>query len=855
MSELTNALMAAAMTGDQQATAYIKNMENQNFAQFLQQMCVEFGTATRDERVRTLAGLNIKNSLDARNEQAALAMEQRWKGLPEQTRQSVKTMLVQILQDPIKQIRHTAALVIGKIAAIEIPAKAWPDLISTLDHNITKQTSNAGLRQSSLEALGYVCEEVPNELQPFSNQILSAIASGMDAKEQSPEIKHAATVCLANAIEFIKTNMESKQDRDTIFAMIFSVTASPSQDVRVAAYQCLVQIADSYYQHLAAYMGPIFQRTTEAIQSALQNKEVPEVAMQAIEFWSTVGDVELECMEEDYDLPQGEQPPCQGFIRQAVGMLTPVLLQALTQQNEDPEDDEWGVSLASATCIGLCAQVSGDAIVPHVLPFVQQNVGNSNWRFREAAILAFGCILDGPDKTKLTGIVRDAFGIILGYMKDPNPLVRDTAAWTIGRICSIIPDVVDAKLLPQLMDVLIAGVGETPKIASHVCWAIHELASAVDIGDESSTSPLSPYFQRLVAALLNATTRQDVKQHNLQVAVYEAINVLVSTAAPDTHKLIQELFPLVLQKLNETLKRRADSAEDREEINEIQALLSGTIQAIVTKLDQQVILPHADALMQVFLHVLKSKNSTVHEEALMAVGAVADKLGEHFIKYLEAVKEPVMQGLTNAQEHHVCSVAVHVTNDIASAVGVRFIPWSDEVMKTLLEHLQNASIERTVKAYMISCMGDIALAVGGWFERYMPYVTSMLKGATSIQLDPADSDNYDYLQLLRGSIVQAYSSILLGLSLEKKVSVFVAQNGLIESIINDLLLRIANDKDAEDKLIRGSNALIYDLANLVGPQVVPMLKKPHIEHIIKTGLQSKSPGTQRHAQAAQKALS
>ena len=72
--------------------------------------------------------------------------------------------------------------VIGKIASIEVPENQWPELIPQLDANIV-QKADVGLRQSSLEALGYVCEEVPKSLEASSGKILSAIASGMQEGE------------------------------------------------------------------------------------------------------------------------------------------------------------------------------------------------------------------------------------------------------------------------------------------------------------------------------------------------------------------------------------------------------------------------------------------------------------------------------------------------------------------------------------------------------------------------------------------------------------------------------------------------------------------------------------------------
>lgn len=89
----------------------MKQQESENFAQYIHQLCIELGSKDRSPAVRTLAGLQIKNAVDTRSEQAADLLHQRWKALPDQARTSVKGMLLQILHDEVKDVRKTAALV------------------------------------------------------------------------------------------------------------------------------------------------------------------------------------------------------------------------------------------------------------------------------------------------------------------------------------------------------------------------------------------------------------------------------------------------------------------------------------------------------------------------------------------------------------------------------------------------------------------------------------------------------------------------------------------------------------------------------------------------------------------------
>ena len=55
---------------------------------------------------------------------------------------------------------HSAAQCVAYIAATELPQNMWPDVIPTLVGNVTNMQATEALKESSLEALGYICEEL-----------------------------------------------------------------------------------------------------------------------------------------------------------------------------------------------------------------------------------------------------------------------------------------------------------------------------------------------------------------------------------------------------------------------------------------------------------------------------------------------------------------------------------------------------------------------------------------------------------------------------------------------------------------------------------------------------------------------
>lgn len=212
----------------------------------------------------------------------------------------------------------------------------------------------------------------------------------------------------------------------------------------------------------------------------------------------------------------GEQPEGESkhFAKIALPEIVPVLLQLLTKQEEDADDDEWNTSMASATCLNLLAMAVQDAIVPAVIPFIEANIKGEDWHFREAAVMSFGSILDGPDPSVLTPLVNQALPLLISMMSDNVTHVKDTTAWTLGRISDLLVTTIKTDVhLHPLITALVNGLGDSPRIIANCCWALKNLAEQLggsyydEDGNESQNGPLSPYYQGVADALMRVTER------------------------------------------------------------------------------------------------------------------------------------------------------------------------------------------------------------------------------------------------------------------------------------------------------------------------------------------------------------
>lgn len=760
------------------AETQLHQMQETNFAAFVISLAAEMVTDSKPAVTRQLAGLVLKNAVDAKEETRRRELQARWTATDANAKSNVRQTLLQCLKSTDQAVCHTAALVIPKIAVVDLPANQWPNLIQELLSNMNAPADSVapGTRQGTLEALGYVCEEMDTldqeVLQPEQvNLILTAVVAGMRPEEPEQGVRLAATTALTNAIAFAQHNFNNDQERNYIMQMVCQATTAGEERIRVAAFTCLHEIAAHYYEKLPPYMQEVYNITVRAIKS-----DTEEVGMQAIEFWCTLDELEADMIEE------GEDSENHHFIKAVAPHLVPVLLEELTKQEDQFEDENaWSKAMAAGVCLQLTARVVGDDIVPLVMPFVTSNIskntGPEDWHFREAATFTFGSILEGPSSRQLLEIAKQALPFLLQALKDPKPYVRDTTAWTVGRIFEFVHDdsggLITQDNLPGVVAVLMESLKDEPSIAVHVAAAIGYLAGGFS-GTPGGTSPLSPYFKDMLAALLQCGQRQgSVHNQKIQFAAFEAVGDLVRTASQDTLDTVAQLIPVFLQELANTFNMAPGSMEALEKQADTQGQLAGVLQVISQKLGEHdstkpMILQYGDQLMQGLLRVMGARGDTVHEDALLAVGSFTYACGRQFQKYMQAFHPFLMKALSNHKEWQVCMSAVGVVGDVCRNLEEDFLPWCDETMSVMVANLGSNDVHRSIKPAILGAFGDIALALGGHFEKYLDTVRRMLQQAMHLSIVQAQQslegdDFWEYNMELRNGILEAYSGIFQGL--------------------------------------------------------------------------------------------
>ena len=172
----------------------------------------------------------------------------------------------------------------------------------------------------------------------------------------------------------------------------------------------------------------------------------------------------------------------------------------------------------------------------------------------------------------------------------------------------------------------------------------------------------------------------------------------------------------------------------------------------------------------------------------------------------------------NLHNNEMCSIAVGTIGDISRAVNEALVPYCDTLMTALLENIQSPVLYRDVKPVIISCFGDIALAIGGAFEKYLAVVFQILNSAfqSTTQDIEGDYELEDYFLMLRESILEANVGITQGLKGSGKAY-----------LLNDYLVGIFamqqecfRDGDRTESISSTMVGLLGDLAESYPPGIL-----------------------------------
>lgn len=697
--------------------------------------------------------------------------------------------------------RLKAAEAVAQIVILDLPTNAWQGVISLLSNGVTESNTSMEYKEACLTALSEICVgSKPDDLTAFSFDVLFAIITGMDSPH--PNLQLVATKALSNAIQFSESNFNDNEQRASIMSLVGKMMANERDDVRLAAYSCAVNIAIAFYSHLSSHMNQgLYTATLQAIQSDPSE----QVVMQAIEFWSSICEEESNIYIDNEAAAESgaEIIECHNFIQGAVGDLAPLLFASLQRGDVDPEMEESTVASAAAACISLISTTIGDDVIPHFINNVSANINDAEEVNRVAAILCFGCIMDGPSTESLQGVIFDALPILFARASDESSLVKHTTAWCLGSIAQFHPAAISTHLQGFLSSVC-SFFGEVPAIAATAVKAISNLTNHIAT-EKRDESPLNEHLEALYSALCELAERTDGDDAGLRIEAYTAIRGLVN-ATPDNQiqhaNTVLDMFETRLQATIGT----AVEAEYQGEVVSILASCSSRLKEMLTEAT-------TDRLMTLYIELLNSRVgvTAIYSDVFLAISSISDAIGPAFDRYMQPISGFLLHGLEQISDDSLCLNALLLSSSICYAMQEGFAPYASSLVPLLVNHLAQPDVPAALCNTIIMHLGDIAHILGSDFINFLPTVMQALQKYEAIAAKSTEYlsvwDEIEAITGFRNALLATFVLFIGALGQHHPASLRTFMPSF-----HKILNAIAHDRRRDDDVNRAACGLIADLA-------------------------------------------
>ncbi|KAI5783640.1 armadillo-type protein [Geopyxis carbonaria] len=487
----------------------------------------------------------------------------------------LKPHLMHGLKDPNSGIRSFVGNVITELLR-NGGIMAWSDILAQLLNmvdgaGVNGESVELPVQEGAMSALKKICTDSKDELETNPQQPLSFMIPKFlhYAQHQSEKVQ-------TDALEIINIFLPMKSPFvlmhiDTLVESLFRLGNNPHRPLRREVCRALVHLVDTRPDKLAPVMGGVVDYLVQQ-----QNDEDGDLALDAAEFWLTVGEhdelrvhlgpylpkiipvllksmiyseediVRLGGVGDDADeedriedlkpafaksrkrFPNGEG--AEGSDSEKVqGNGDHELSEGEIDEfdsdledligGEDPED-RWNLRKCSAAALDVLATVFHQPVLEVILPYLKDNLRHPEWPHREAAVLALGAVADGC----LDGVshhLPELVPYLLSLLGDGEALVRQITCWTLGRYSRWAAQSPDPTHRQKYFEPMMEGI--LLKMLDGNKRVQEAAASAFANLEEQSKEVLKPYIEPIIKQFVMAMGRY--KDRNMFI-LYDCVQTL-----------------------------------------------------------------------------------------------------------------------------------------------------------------------------------------------------------------------------------------------------------------------------------------------------------------------------------------
>ena len=501
-----------------------------------------------------------------------------------------------------------------------------------------------------------ITESVPSQeqLPPLYNFIKLCLSSS----HIEEKITLCSLYCLWNLVPHSARYFSQKTERESLFKLLLNSINLEKTNARQIAFEILCLTAELYAGLLQDQLEVIFDTTSKA--ALVETSEIADVA---VRFWISFISAVIRSQEQGGIEHTQEYDILKPLLSRIIALLLALLTKQSPELIADPNTETIEVTRTAAEALCLFCKTYKKDCVKIVLPYFEKHCENSDFKFREAAMVSFGSCLENNEEFLLPYLTPALPSFVNFLTKDDNVLVKDAVCWVLAGVYEFMPKIVrdscnESELnaynhIDHVMPVLIETLRDHESLAKNVIDALTNLLKIHDMEMEKTGQPLISldpddlpiitkslisYVPQIYNTLKNSL--DNPKMRNFAHLISETICILVEMCPATLVDTVKKIHVESLQKIKTLivpgdLKKLFDmsvgEAQECDEFYSSYLAISGScIQklALILSLNSGICNNVVVMLMQILFHLNQAQVSfdilpSLYEELLFNLSQIA----------------------------------------------------------------------------------------------------------------------------------------------------------------------------------------------------------------------------------------
>eukprot|EP00124_Ichthyophonus_hoferi_P004066 Ihof_evm2s406 gene=Ihof_evmTU2s406 len=462
-----------------------------------------------------------------------------WMQLSADTKTQIKDLLlVLVLQDPSKAVKHSIAGVVSVIAKYEVPTNQWPAFMPWL--NQCNHSEKVTEREIGMFVLSSLCETMGGQLKPFLPSLFELFHRALQDTE-SPAVQLFTIKTITELVEHLdESDMHLLRVVIPAILQVIKVTLESDETEAISAMDFFSELMEADVPLKGDEVKAMIGFFLEVASNKNLENSTRVIALNHI--------ISLSNRESKYLISSG-------LVAEIMNHVFPILAAADEEVVDDDEEDEIPASKYAAQIIdNFALNLPPTAVVGPALQLVGSASQSASLYDRKAAMVIMMVLAEGCSEA-LSKMLGDILPVLFRGLDDPEMVVREAACLTLSQFAEYMqPDISEHcdAVIPRL---LLAMDASSNILKEKSCYAMQVFAGQLG-------SRVEPYM----AAMMEKLHRLLVSDNRgVQEIAVLAIAAVAVAAGPAFEPYGGEMYTLLKQLMTitneETMSLRANATD------------------------------------------------------------------------------------------------------------------------------------------------------------------------------------------------------------------------------------------------------------------------------------------------------